>query len=43
VDQCAWAFEQALGTAWYYVESNQAMSVMGQRTLDRIMTDVASV
>jgi aminoglycoside phosphotransferase (APT) family kinase protein len=38
----AWAFEQALGAVWYYVESNQAMSVMGQRTLDRIMMDVPS-
>jgi aminoglycoside phosphotransferase (APT) family kinase protein len=33
----AWAFEQAMGAAWYYVESNPAMSLMGQRTLQRIM------
>jgi aminoglycoside phosphotransferase (APT) family kinase protein len=33
----AWAFEQAMGAAWYYVDSNPAMSRMGQRTLQRIM------
>jgi aminoglycoside phosphotransferase (APT) family kinase protein len=33
----AWAFEQAMGAVWYYVESNPAMSLMGQRTLQRIM------
>jgi aminoglycoside phosphotransferase (APT) family kinase protein len=32
----AWAFEQAMGVAWYYVESNPAMSYMGRRTLQRI-------
>ena len=32
----AWAFEQSIGAAWYYVESNPAMSRMGVRTLDRI-------
>ena len=32
----AWAFEQAMGLVWYYVESNPAMSVLGRRTLDRI-------
>jgi len=35
----AWAFEQSMGTVWYYVESNQAMSLMGRRTLHRIMAD----
>ena len=35
----AWAFEQAMGAVWYYTDSNPAMSQMGQRTLDRIMTD----
>jgi aminoglycoside phosphotransferase (APT) family kinase protein len=35
----AWAFEQAMGAAWYYVESNPAMSLMGQRTLQRILVD----
>jgi hypothetical protein len=33
----AWAFEQAMGAVWYYVESNPAMSRMGQRTLDRVV------
>jgi len=33
----AWAFEQAMGAAWYYVESNPAMSRMGLRTLERIL------
>jgi aminoglycoside phosphotransferase (APT) family kinase protein len=32
----AWAFEQALGAAWYYARSNPAMSLMGRRTLHRI-------
>jgi aminoglycoside phosphotransferase (APT) family kinase protein len=35
----AWAFEQSMGAAWYYVESNPAMSLMGQRTLQRILAD----
>jgi aminoglycoside phosphotransferase (APT) family kinase protein len=33
----AWAFEQAMGAAWYYVESNPAMSLMGRRTLQRLL------
>ncbi|MFJ4845260.1 aminoglycoside phosphotransferase family protein [Streptomyces sp. NPDC088733] len=33
----AWAFEQAVGLVWYYVESNPTMSAMGRRTLDRIL------
>jgi aminoglycoside phosphotransferase (APT) family kinase protein len=39
----AWAFEQAMGAVWYYVESNPAMSRMGQRTLERIMADGSPV
>jgi aminoglycoside phosphotransferase (APT) family kinase protein len=35
----AWAFEQAMGAVWYYAKSNFAMSRMGRRTLDRIITD----
>ena len=35
----AWAFEQAIGAAWYYAETNAAMSLMGQRTLRRILAD----
>lgn len=33
----AWAFAQAMGVVWYYVESNPTMSSMGRRTLDRIL------
>ncbi|MFE7760396.1 aminoglycoside phosphotransferase family protein [Streptomyces sp. NPDC057438] len=33
----AWAFEQAVGLVWYYVESNPTMSGLGRRTLDRIL------
>ncbi|MFE5668630.1 phosphotransferase [Streptomyces niveus] len=33
----AWAFVQAMGTVWYYVESNPTMSTMGRRTLDRVL------
>jgi aminoglycoside phosphotransferase (APT) family kinase protein len=39
----AWAFEQSIGAVWYYIGSNPAMSRMGQRTLDRIMTDDSSL
>lgn len=38
----AWAFEQSMGAIWYYLESNPAMSLMGQRTLQRIMADTSS-
>ena len=38
----AWAFEQAMGAVWYYVESNPAMSLMGQRTLGRIRADASA-
>jgi len=33
----AWAFQQAMGLVWYYVESNPTMSNMGRRTLERIV------
>jgi len=33
----AWAFEQAMGLAWYYAESNPSMSRWGRRTLDRLV------
>ena len=39
----AWAFEQSIGAVWYYIDSNQAMSRMGRRTLDRIMKDAPPV
>jgi aminoglycoside phosphotransferase (APT) family kinase protein len=35
----AWAFQQAMGTVWYYRESNPTMSRMGRRTLARILAD----
>jgi aminoglycoside phosphotransferase (APT) family kinase protein len=38
----AWAFEQSMGAVWYYAESNPAMSLMGRRTLHRIMADGSS-
>jgi hypothetical protein len=31
-----------MGAVWYYIESNPAMSRMGQRTLKRIMADESS-
>ena len=36
----AWAFEQAMGTVWYYVDSNPPMSEMGRRTLERILAEL---
>jgi aminoglycoside phosphotransferase (APT) family kinase protein len=33
----AWAFQQAMGLVWYYVDSNPAMSRLGRRTLERIL------
>jgi aminoglycoside phosphotransferase (APT) family kinase protein len=33
----AWAFQQAMGLVWYYVDSNPAMSGLGRRTLERIL------
>ena len=38
----AWAFQQAMGLVWYYVDSNPEMSRLGRRTLQRIMTDPPS-
>jgi aminoglycoside phosphotransferase (APT) family kinase protein len=35
----AWAFQQAMGLVWYYLDSNPRMSRMGRRTLQRILTD----
>jgi aminoglycoside phosphotransferase (APT) family kinase protein len=35
----AWAFQQAMGLVWYYVQSNPAMSQTGSRTLERILAD----
>ena len=38
----AWALEQSLGAVWYYAETNLAMSIMGRRTIGRIIADAAS-
>jgi aminoglycoside phosphotransferase (APT) family kinase protein len=38
----AWAFQQALGAVWYYVDSSPTMSAGCRRTLDRIVTDIRS-
>ncbi|ACU74012.1 aminoglycoside phosphotransferase [Catenulispora acidiphila DSM 44928] len=35
----AWAFQQAMGVVWYYLDTNPAMSRMGRRSLDRILGD----
>ena len=35
----AWAFQQAMGAIWYYVDSNPPMHRMARRTLDRILAD----
>ncbi|WP_157249638.1 aminoglycoside phosphotransferase family protein [Nonomuraea typhae] len=35
----AWAFAQALGLVWYYLDSNPGMARMGRRTVDRILDD----
>jgi len=35
----SWAFEQSMGAVWYYAESNPTMSLMGRRTLERILGD----
>jgi aminoglycoside phosphotransferase (APT) family kinase protein len=37
----AWAFEQAMGAAWYYRESNPGMSALGRTTLARILDDTS--
>jgi len=34
----AWAFEQAMGAAWYYARSHPVMSAWAQRTLQRLLT-----
>ncbi|WP_432102144.1 aminoglycoside phosphotransferase family protein [Streptomyces sp. bgisy091] len=33
----AWAFQQAMGLVWYYLDTNPVMSAMGRRTLDRLL------
>jgi aminoglycoside phosphotransferase (APT) family kinase protein len=36
----AWAFQQAIGAVWYYVDSSPTMSAGCRRTLQRIIDDV---
>ena len=36
----AWAFEQAMGVVWYYIETNPAMHRMGRTRLRRILEPV---
>jgi aminoglycoside phosphotransferase (APT) family kinase protein len=35
----AWAFAQAMGLVWYYVDSSPVMSRLGRRTLDRLVSE----
>jgi aminoglycoside phosphotransferase (APT) family kinase protein len=35
----AWAFQQAMGAHWYYVDTNPPMALMGRTTLDRLLAD----
>ena len=35
----AWAFQQAMGLVWYYETTNPSMSLMGRRTLERILSE----
>jgi aminoglycoside phosphotransferase (APT) family kinase protein len=37
----AWAFAQAIGLVWYYLDTNPAMAELGRRTLDRILAATA--
>jgi aminoglycoside phosphotransferase (APT) family kinase protein len=37
----AWAFQQAMGAAWYYVKSNPTMSRLGRRALDELLASWA--
>ncbi|ADB30274.1 aminoglycoside phosphotransferase [Kribbella flavida DSM 17836] len=33
----AWALQQAMGLVWYYEQSNPPMSLLGRRTLERLL------
>jgi aminoglycoside phosphotransferase (APT) family kinase protein len=35
----AWAFEQAMGAYWYYLDTNPPMAEMGRTTLHRLLAD----
>lgn len=38
-----WAFQQAMGAVWYYVDTNPIMSTNCRCTLERIQTDIDGV
>lgn len=38
----AWAFAQAIGLVWYYVDSNPSMAELGRSTLERLLEDSAA-
>lgn len=38
----AWAFQQAMGLVWYYIDTNPAMSRTGRATLARLMAEPVS-
>jgi aminoglycoside phosphotransferase (APT) family kinase protein len=35
----AWAFEQAVGVNWYYLDTNPPMAEMGRTTLERLLAE----
>jgi aminoglycoside phosphotransferase (APT) family kinase protein len=35
----AWAYAQAMGLVWFYVETNPVMCRLGRRTLDRLLEE----
>lgn len=39
----AWAFQQAMGAAWYYATSNPEMHRMGRTTVARILADTPAI
>ncbi|MBD3145918.1 aminoglycoside phosphotransferase family protein [Microbispora bryophytorum] len=39
----AWAFAQAMGLVWYYLETNPVMARTGRRTLERLLADAGPV
>ena len=38
----AWAFQQAIGAIWYYIDTNPPMHRMSRRTIERIIADEAN-
>lgn len=35
----AWAFQQAMGVVWYYLDTNPPMAEMGRTTLQRLLAE----